>query len=132
MRRGPVAAYDLHVGTTGERYEAVELRLTDEVVGQQNVGDSSVNHDLGFPKLLTINAPRAELDLQMGEFRNLVGLNMRAKAQSMTVEIGLTPPKIVLHHVEIDHRARRIQALDKQLFLLLQDRGSARTHSQRD
>ena len=52
----------------------------------------------------------------MGEFRNLVGLDVRAKAKPMTVEIGLTAPEIVLHHVEIDHRARRIQVLDKQLF----------------
>ena len=32
--------YDLHVGPTGERHEAVKLGLTDEVVGQQNVGNA--------------------------------------------------------------------------------------------
>src|SRR5271163_3015748 len=51
----------------------------------------------------------------MGEFRDLVGLDVRAKAYAMTVKIGLTAPEIVLHHVEIDHRAGRIQVLDKQL-----------------
>ncbi len=75
----------------------------------------SVDHDLGLAELLAIDALRAELDLQVGEFRNLMGLDMRAKAKPMTVEIGLTAPEIVLHHVEIDHRAGRIQVLDKQL-----------------
>ena len=124
--------HDLHVGPTGERHEAVELGLTDEVVGQQNVGDARVDHDLGFAELLAIDALRAELDLQVGEFRNLVRLDVGAKAKPMTVEIGLTAPEIVLHHVEIDHRARRIQVLDKQLFYSFETAGSARTLSQRD
>jgi hypothetical protein len=52
----------------------------------------------------------------MGEFGDLVGLDVRAKAQAMTVEIGLAAPEIVLHRVEIDHRARRIQVLDKHFY----------------
>ena len=59
-----------------------------------------------------------------------MGLDVRAKAQAVTVEIGLTAPEIVLHHVEIDHRAGRIQVLDKQLSYSF-DR-ERRAHSQRD
>jgi hypothetical protein len=44
-----------------------------------------------------------------------VGLDVRAKAKPITVEISLTAPEIILHHVEIDHGAWRIQVLDKQL-----------------
>ena len=106
--------HDLDVGPAGERHKAVELGLADQVVGQEDVGDAGVDHDLGFAELLAIDALRAELDLQMGEFGDLVGLDMRAKAQAVTVEIGLAAPEIVLHHVEVDHRARRVQVLDKQ------------------
>ena len=82
---------DLDVRAAGESHEAVELGLTDKVVGQQDVGDSRVNHDLRLAELLTIDAFRAKFDLQVGEFGDLVGLDVRAKAQAMTVEIGLTP-----------------------------------------
>jgi hypothetical protein len=51
----------------------------------------------------------------VGEFRDLVGFDVGAKAQAMTVEIGLAAPEIVLHRVEVNHRAWRIQVLDKQL-----------------
>ena len=61
----------------------------------------------------------------MGEFRNLVRLDVGAKAKTMTVEIGLTAPEIVLHHVEIDHRAGRIQVLDKQLLYSFETAGAA-------
>ena len=107
---------NLDVCATGECNKAIELGLTDDVIGQQDVGDPRVRHDLRLAQLLAIDAFRAELDLQVGEFRNLVGLDVGAKAQPMTVEIGLTAPEIVLHHVEIDHRAWRIQVLNKQLF----------------
>ena len=73
--------HDFDVGPTGERNEAIKLRLTDEIVGQQDVGDARVDHDLGLAKLLAIHALRAELDLQMREFRNLVRLDVRAKAK---------------------------------------------------
>jgi hypothetical protein len=45
-----------------------------------------------------------------------VGLDVRAKAKPVTVEIGLTAPEVVLHHVEIDHRAGCIQVLDQHLL----------------
>ena len=106
---------NLDVGATGESNKAIELGLTDDVIGQQDVGDPRVRHDLRLAKLLTVDTLRAELDLQMGELGDLVGLDVRAKAQSVTIKIGLTPPEIVLHHVEIDHRARRIQVLGKHL-----------------
>jgi hypothetical protein len=61
-----------------------------------------------------------------------VGFDVGAKAQAMTVEIGLAAAEIVLHRVEINHRAWRIQVLDKQLFLLLRGRESAGAHVQRD
>jgi hypothetical protein len=51
----------------------------------------------------------------MGEFWNLVGLDVRAKAKPVMVKIGLTAPEVVLHHVQIDHGARGIQVLHKQL-----------------
>ena len=47
--------HDLHVGPTGERHEAVELGLADEVVGQQDVGDAGVDHDLRLAELLAID-----------------------------------------------------------------------------
>ena len=68
------------------------------------------------PSFWQLTPFRPKLDLQMGEFGNLVGLDVRAKAQPVTVEISLAAPEIVLHHVEIDHRAGRIQVLHKQLL----------------
>jgi hypothetical protein len=56
---------------------------------------------------------------------------MRAKAQSVTVEIGLAPPKIILHRIEIDHRARRIQVLDEHLRFSF-DRFARAARLQRD
>ena len=106
---------DLEIGPSSQRDQTVELGLTDEVVGQEDVGDAGVDHDLRFAELLTIDAFRAELDLELSKFRDLVSLDMWAKVQSMTVEVGLTAPEIVLHRVEIDHRARRVQVLNKHL-----------------
>ena len=65
----------------------------------------------------------------MGEFRNLVGLDVRAKAEPVSVEISLTAPEVVLHHVEIHHRAGRIQVLYKQFFYSFD---AARARFQRD
>ena len=120
------------VGPAGESHQAIEFDLTDQVVGQQDVGDARVNHDLRLAELLAIDAFGAELDLKMGEFRDLVGLDVRAKAQPLTVEIGLTAPEIVLHCVEIDHRARRIQVLDKHFVPPSIEPARAASHSQRD
>ena len=55
--------HDLHIGPTGEGHEAVELGLADKIVGQQNIGDASIDHDLGLAELLAIDALGAELDL---------------------------------------------------------------------
>jgi hypothetical protein len=93
------------------------------LASQADVGDPRVNHDLRLTELLTIDAVRAELDLQMCEFGDLVGLDVRAKAQPVTAEIGLTPPEVVRHRVEIDDRAWRIQVLDKQLRFSFEARG---------
>ena len=106
----------------GERHEAVELRLADEVVGQQNVGNAGVRHHLGLAELLAIHALCPEPDLNMGEFGNLVGLDVRAQAQPVPVEIGLATPEVVLHHVEVDDRAGRVEVLQKHLSVLLRSR----------
>ena len=74
--------HDLDVGAAGERHQAIELGLADRIVGQQDVADAGVDHHFRFAQLLAIDALGAEPDLQMGEFGDLVGLDVRPKAQA--------------------------------------------------
>ncbi len=105
--------HHLDVGAMSERHEAVELNLAYEVVSKQNVGNSGVRHHLDLAEFLAIHALRAEPDLEMGELGDLVSLDVRTQAEAVPVEVGLAAPEVVLHHVEVNDRAGRVEVLHK-------------------
>ena len=110
---------DLDVCAASQRRQPVEFRLADEIVGHEDIRDAGVGHHLGLAELLAIDPFSAEPDLQMRELGDLVGLDVGPQAQSVAVEVALTAAEIVLHDVEIDDRAWRVEVLDQHLYVLL-------------
>ena len=90
----------------------VELGRAEQVVGQQDVVDAVVRHDLGLAQLLAGDADRAQRHLAVREFGDLVRLDVRAQPQAVLVGIGLGPAEVGLDAVEVDQDGGRVEIVD--------------------
>jgi hypothetical protein len=66
-----------------------------------------------LPQLLAGDADRAGLDLQPGDCRDLVRLDVRPVGDAMPVEMALHPVDIVRHPVQQDGHCRRIELTER-------------------
>lgn len=56
--------------------EALQLLSTDDLVGDEDVGDTGLCEDLGFTELLATDPHRSEGKLTTRDLRTLVALGM--------------------------------------------------------
>lgn len=87
--------------------QAGELGCPHDVVGQEDVGEASIGHDFGLAELLDRYADGAQFNLPAGETRELVGLDMWAKAVAIGVRMRLGAGEVGLDARDVDQHARR-------------------------
>jgi len=87
--------------------------LPAQDVGQEDVvGDAGVHENLHLAELLTRDSDGARLHLHPPDRGNLVRLDVRPVADSMSREMGLHAADVVSHDLEIDGDDGRVQIRD--------------------
>ena len=112
VERQRIVDGDAHPHTARQRREAKRLGGTEQRIGDQDVVQPGIGHDLGLAELLAGDAAGAEFHLPVREGRHLVRLDMRTQAQAVAIAIGLHLSEVMLHAIEIDDGNRGIQILD--------------------
>lgn len=85
---------DGHARLAGEQGEGARLLDADGLVDDEHVVDAGPRHHDGLPDRRTADADRALLDLQAGDVRALVHLDVRPQPRGRAAHAGG-------HHVEI-------------------------------
>ena len=93
---------DHNVATSCQRHEALDLAATDDFVGNENVLDAGVGHDLGLPDLGAGDPLRAGRELEVGNGRGFVRLGVWSEVFTCHAEVLGEQVNIVFECVEID------------------------------
>ena len=78
---------DHDVATSGQRYEALDLAAAYYFVGNEDVLDAGVGHDLGLPDLGAGDPLRAGCELEVGDGRGFVRLSVRPEIFARGAEV---------------------------------------------
>ena len=91
-----------------QRRQPPELVVAEQVVRDQHVVETGVDHDLRLPELLTRDPLCTELDLHPRDLDALVSLYVRPVAQAGVVAVRLPTREVALEAVEVDDRRGRV------------------------
>ncbi|MNT42913.1 hypothetical protein D3C72_1793530 [compost metagenome] len=89
--------------------EPGQFGSAQDVVGQEDLGDVGIGEDLGLAQLLHGDAHGTQVHGPLGEAGQLVGLDVRAQLETMTIRIVLRPPEVGLDAVDIDQNGGCIE-----------------------
>ena len=112
IERQRIVHGDAHPHTPGKRRESKRLGGAEQRIGDQDIVQAGIRHDLGFAELLAGDAAGAEFHLPAREGWHLVGLDVRTQAQAVAIAIRLHLREVMLHAIEIDDGNGGIQILD--------------------
>ena len=93
---------DHDVATGGQRHEALDLAVAYYFVGNEDVLDAGVGHDLGLPDLGAGDPLCAGCELEVGDGRGFVRLSVRPEVFARRAEVLGESGDVVFERVEID------------------------------
>ncbi len=78
--------------------KAPQLVIAENVVGNEDVIETAICHDLGLTDLLAGDSDRAGSNLRLGKVNTLVRLDMRTKLQAIVITVLLEPAYVSERH----------------------------------
>ncbi len=107
--------------TARQGHQAAELGRPHDLVGDEDVRDPCVGHDLRFAHLRGGDAHGAGAELEVGNLRRLVGLDVRPQLQSGLRGCGLQAREVLTQDRAPHEQRRRVEVLER-----LPDKGCVR------
>ena len=107
--RNAVHSQNQPVHALCQRARAAQLFRAHQRVGDENVAQPGVGHDLGLGHLAARNAARAQLLLQLCKIRRLVRFDVRAQRAAIRVGHLLHPLDIFAGHRLVHDQAGRVE-----------------------
>ena len=98
---------------TRERGEAQELRRSNDLVGDEHVGDARLDERRRLVDLLAADADRPARNLRLRDRGRLVRLRVRAQAQSSRGDLARQRVDVALERVEVEDQRGRLDRCDR-------------------
>lgn len=93
---------DGHGGAFTQFGEAFDFDGTDDIIGDEDVGNACFNHDFGLAYFLADNANGSLSELHFGDFRDFVRFGVYAQRNVEFVARLLRFPNIFFEDIEVD------------------------------
>ncbi|MND82560.1 hypothetical protein D3C80_743960 [compost metagenome] len=92
--------------------EPVELFLTQNIIGQENIDNSRICHNLSLAKLLAGNPHSTRFKLTARKERQFMRFDVRAKLYANRIGMSLRFLDVGLNTININQNSRRIDFVD--------------------
>ena len=102
---------DHDVATSGQRHETLDLAAAYYFVGNEDVLDAGVSHDLGLSDLGAGNSLCAGCELEVGDGRGFVRLGVWPEVFARGAEVLGELGDVVFERVEIDQEDRSVDGV---------------------
>ena len=92
------------LGLGNQVQQATDFGLTDDLVGDQDIGDARAGHDFCFTNLGARDSERARVEQHLGDGRHLEALGVWSPANPRFAERARHALDIALHHRQVDQQ----------------------------
>ena len=91
--------------------EAFDFDGSDDVIGDEDVGNARFNHGFGFAHFLADNANGSRSELHSGDFGDFVRFGVYAQGNVRFVARFLRFPNIFFEDIEVDGERGRVEVV---------------------
>src|SRR5436853_3708625 len=102
---------DRDPGLLGECRETSKLVATDNLVRDEDISDTTVDHRFRFAHLLTTDPNRTQRDLAKRDHGRFVGLGVRAETDAGAGDGGRHSLEILFECIEVNKKTRSVDLL---------------------